>query len=48
MFTTKRDGSWRKCVDYRPLNMVNIKKKYQLPFTEDLFDHLNGAKVFSD
>jgi hypothetical protein len=34
-------------VDYRPLKVVNIKKKYQLHFTEDLFDHLNGAKAFS-
>jgi hypothetical protein len=34
-------------VDYRPLYVVDIKKKYQLPFNEDLFDHLNGAMVFS-
>jgi hypothetical protein len=47
MFTTQRDGSWRKCVDYHPLNAVNITKKYQLPFTEEFFDHLNGARVSS-
>jgi hypothetical protein len=47
MFTAKRDGSWRKCVDSRALNAVTIKNKYPLPRIQDLFDQLNGAKVFS-
>jgi hypothetical protein len=47
MFTTKRNGSWQKCVDYHALSAKNIQKKYKLPFTNDLFDQLNGAKVFS-
>jgi hypothetical protein len=34
-------------VDYRKLNQVTIKNKYPLPKIEDLFDQLNGAKVFS-
>jgi hypothetical protein len=34
-------------VDYRKLNEVTIKNKYPLPKIEDLFDQLNGAKVFS-
>jgi hypothetical protein len=34
-------------VDYRRLNEVTIKNKYPLPKIEDLFDQLNGAKVFS-
>jgi hypothetical protein len=47
MFTTKRSGSWRKCVDYRALYAATTKNKYLLPDIEDLFDQLNGAKVFS-
>ena len=35
------------CVDYRRLNEVTIKNKYPLPKIEDLFDQLNGARVFS-
>ena len=35
------------CVDYRKLNEVTIKNKYPLPKIEDLFDQLNGARVFS-
>jgi hypothetical protein len=34
-------------VDYRKLNEVTIKNKYPLPKIEDLFDQLNGARVFS-
>src|SRR3954468_13629917 len=34
-------------VDYRSLNEVMIKNKYPLPMVNDLFDQLQGAKVFS-
>ena len=33
-------------VDYRALNEVMIKNKYPLPMINDLFDQLQGAKVF--
>jgi hypothetical protein len=46
-FVDKRDGTIRLCVDYRRLNEVTIKNKYPLPKIEDLFDQLNGARVFS-
>jgi hypothetical protein len=35
------------CVDYRSLNDVIMKNKYQLPRIEDLFDQMRGARVFS-
>jgi hypothetical protein len=35
------------CVDYRSLNEVTVKNKYPLPRTDDLFDQLKGAYVFS-
>jgi len=47
LFMDKRDGTIRMCVDYRKLNEVTIKNKYPLPKIEDLFDQLNGARVFS-
>src|SRR3972149_7392540 len=43
----KKDGSLRMCVDYRQLNDVTIRNKYPLPRIDDLFDQLNGARVFS-
>jgi hypothetical protein len=47
LFVDKRDGTIPLCVDYRKLNEVTIKNKYPLPKIEDIFDQLNGAKVFS-
>ena len=47
IFVDKRDGTTRLCVDYRKLNDVTIKNKYPLPKIEDLFDQMNGARVFS-
>ena len=46
-FVKKKDGSLRLCIDYRQLNKVTIRNQYPLPRTDDLFDQLQGAKVFS-
>nr|XP_016465057.1 PREDICTED: RNA-directed DNA polymerase homolog [Nicotiana tabacum] len=35
------------CIDYQQLNKVTIKNKYPLPRIDNLFDQLQGAKVFS-
>ena len=47
LLVEKKDGSLRMVVDYRVLNEVTIKNKYPLLMINDLFDHLQGAKVFS-
>jgi hypothetical protein len=47
LFVQKKDGLQRMCVDYRSLNDVTMKNKYLLPHTEDLFDQMRGARVFS-
>ena len=47
LLVDKKDGSLRMVVDYRALNEVTIKNKYSLPMINDLFDQLQGAKVFS-
>jgi hypothetical protein len=47
LFVKKKHGSMRLCMDYRALNEVTIKNKYQLPRIDDLFDQLKGAKYFS-
>jgi hypothetical protein len=46
IFVPKKDGTQRLCMDYRALNEVTIKNKYQLPRLDDLFDQLCGACVF--
>ena len=47
LLVEKKDGSLRMVVDYHGLNEVTIKNKYPLPMINDLFDQLQGAKVFS-
>ena len=47
LFVNKKDGSMRLCIDYRELNKVTIHNQYPLPRIDDLFDQLQGAKVFS-
>ncbi|KAI4293327.1 hypothetical protein PAPHI01_2601, partial [Pancytospora philotis] len=44
---TKKDGSLRLCVDYRPLNGVTIKDEYPLPRIDWILDKLGQAAYFS-
>ena len=43
----KKDGGKRMCIDYMELNDVTVRNKYTLPRINDLFDQLNGVKIFS-
>lgn len=47
LFVKKKDRSLRMCVDYWQLNKATIKNKYPLPRIDELFDQLQGVKVFS-
>ena len=47
LFVKKNDDTWRLCIDYKQLNKVTIRNKYPLPRIDDLFDQLQGARVFS-
>ncbi|KAD7477060.1 hypothetical protein E3N88_00196 [Mikania micrantha] len=46
-FVKKKDGTFRKCIDYRELNKLTIKNRYPLPRIDDLFDQLQGVQYFS-
>ena len=47
LLVKKKDGSLRLCINYRQLNKVTVRNQYPLPRIDDLFDQLQGAKVFS-
>ncbi|GJW87126.1 putative reverse transcriptase domain-containing protein [Tanacetum coccineum] len=44
---SKRDGSFRMCIDYRELNKLTVKNRYPLPRIDDLFDQLQGSSIYS-
>ncbi|GJY99888.1 hypothetical protein Tco_0517318 [Tanacetum coccineum] len=35
------------CIDYRELNKLTVKNQYPLPRIDDLFDQLQGSRVYS-
>ena len=47
LFTPKKDGGLRFCVDYRGLNSVTERDQHPLPIPEDQFRRLNGSQIFS-
>ncbi|GJZ75957.1 putative reverse transcriptase domain-containing protein [Tanacetum coccineum] len=38
---------FRMCIDYRELNKLIVKNRYPLPRINDLFDQLQGSRVYS-
>jgi hypothetical protein len=47
IFVKKKDGSLRLCIDYRDLNHATMKNRYPMLRIDDIFDHMEGATVFS-
>ncbi|CAI7887401.1 unnamed protein product, partial [Closterium sp. NIES-53] len=47
LFTSKKDGGFCMCINYRALNRVTIKSQYPIPRAEKLIDQLRIARVFS-
>jgi hypothetical protein len=43
LFTPKKDGGLRLCVDYRGLNSITVKNRYPLPLVTEIIDRVIGA-----
>ena len=46
LFVKMKYGSLRLCIDYRQLNRVTIRNQYSLPRIDELFDQLQGSRVY--
>ena len=47
LFVKKKDGNLRLCINYMQLNRVTIRNQYPLPRIDELFDQLQGSRVYS-
>jgi len=47
VLVSKKDSSWRLCVDYREINKQTIKDKFSIPVVDELTSELARAKIFS-
>nr|GFA84956.1 reverse transcriptase domain-containing protein [Tanacetum cinerariifolium] len=43
----EESGSFQMCIDYRELNKLTMKNRYPLLRIDDLFDQLQGSRVYS-
>ncbi|GJV92822.1 hypothetical protein Tco_1540635 [Tanacetum coccineum] len=47
LFVKKKDGSFQMCIDYRELNRLTVKNRYPHLRIDNLFDELQGSRVYS-
>ncbi|CDJ29970.1 uncharacterized protein EMH_0054140 [Eimeria mitis] len=43
----KKEGSWRVCVDFKPLNKITVKQKFPMPRVDEILHRLQRSAVYS-
>ena len=47
LFTPKKDGTLRMCIDHRDLNKQTIKNQVPFPRIDEVWDLVSGSRYFS-
>ena len=47
LLVKKKDGTWRMCINFKPLNAITVKQQFPMPRIDELLDALQGSAVYS-
>ena len=47
LYTAKKDGGIRICMDFRGLNAILLKNRYPLPLIDETISRLSSVKIFT-
>ncbi|MCO5610711.1 hypothetical protein L7F22_064952 [Adiantum nelumboides] len=45
--TSKKNGKWRVCVDYKPLNAATKRNRFPLPFKDEILNEVAGYECYT-